>query len=68
VYGVAAQLLEEAVQKAPDNPTYHYHIGMVYQRQKNVAAARKHLERALQINPNYPDASKIRATLRQMNS
>jgi tetratricopeptide (TPR) repeat protein len=68
LYDVAADLLQEAVQKAPDNATYHYHIGMVYQKQMNTAAARKHLERTLQINPNFPDASKIRATLNQMNS
>jgi tetratricopeptide (TPR) repeat protein len=67
-YGVAADLLQEAVQKAPDNATYHYHIGMVYQKQKNTAAARKHLQRTLQINPNFPDADKIREALNQMNS
>jgi len=68
VYGIAADLLQEALQKAPDNATYHYHIGMVYQKQKNTPAARKHLQRTLQINPNFPDASKIRETLNQMSS
>jgi len=41
---------------------------MVYQNRNNTAAARKHLPRALQINPNYPYADKIRETLNQMVS
>jgi tetratricopeptide (TPR) repeat protein len=68
LYGVAADLLQEAVRKAPDNATYQYHIGMVYQKQNNTAAARKHLQRTLQINPNFPAADKIREALNQMHS
>src|SRR5215469_11977732 len=67
IYGSAAILLEEALQKDPDNATYHYHIGVVYLKQKNMAAARKHLQRALQINPNAPAASEILKTLNQMS-
>lgn len=67
LYSFAADLLEEALQKAPDSATYHYHIGMVYQKQNNTAAARKHLQRALQIDPRSPDADKIRQALNQMS-
>lgn len=66
VYGMAAGLLEEALQKAPDNLTYHYHIGMVYQKQNKRAEARKHLRRALELNPNAPVAGEIRKTLNQI--
>lgn len=41
---------------------------MVYQKQKNAPAARKQLQRTLQLNPNFPEADKIRKTLNQMNS
>jgi tetratricopeptide (TPR) repeat protein len=68
LYGFAADLLREALQKDPDNATYHYHLGMVYQKQKNQLEARKHLQRALQINPNYPAAEEIRSTLNQISS
>jgi tetratricopeptide (TPR) repeat protein len=68
LYGVAADLLTEAIGKSPDNATYHYHIGMVYQKQRNTPAARKHLQRALEIDRHFPDADKIRAALNQMNS
>jgi tetratricopeptide (TPR) repeat protein len=67
LYGFAADLLLEALQKAPDNATYHYHVGMVYQKQNNTAEARKHLQRALQINPNFPAADEIRKNLNQMS-
>jgi tetratricopeptide (TPR) repeat protein len=68
LYGLATDLLLEALQKAPDNATYHYHLGMVYQKNNNKAASRKHLLRALQLNPNYPSAGKIRLALRQTSS
>ena len=32
LYGYAADLLQEALRNSPENPTYHYHIGMVYQK------------------------------------
>jgi cellulose synthase operon protein C len=67
LYSFAADLLQEALQKVPDSATYHYHIGMVYQKQNNTAAARKHLQRALQIDPRSPDADKIRRALNQMS-
>ena len=66
VYGRAVDLLQEALRKVPGNATYHYHIGMVYRKQNNTAAAREHLQRALQINPNSFNANEIRKTLNQM--
>jgi tetratricopeptide (TPR) repeat protein len=67
LYGFAADLLREALQKNPNNATYHYHLGMVYQKQSNKLEARKHLQRALQINPSYPAAEQIRSTLNQIS-
>jgi tetratricopeptide (TPR) repeat protein len=67
LYDFAADLLTDIVQKAPDNATYQYHLGMVCQKQNNRAAAKKHLQRALQINPNYPAAAEIRKALGQIS-
>jgi len=67
LYGFAADLLREALQRNPNNATYHYHLGMVYQKQSRKLEARKHLERALQINPSYPAAEQIRSTLNQIS-
>jgi tetratricopeptide (TPR) repeat protein len=64
LYGFAADLLREALQAVPTNATYHYHLGMVYEKQNKRAAAKTQLELALQINPDYPDAIHSRDTLR----
>jgi tetratricopeptide (TPR) repeat protein len=68
IYEFAVDLLREALQKAPDNATYHYHLGMVYQKRNNTVEAKKHLHRALEISPHHPDADKIREALNQMDS
>lgn len=65
IYSLASDLLQEALEKSPDNATYHYHLGMVYEKQNNAAAAKKHFLRALQINPKSPQAPEIRRTLNQ---
>ena len=44
-FSVAAPLLEEAVKKEPSNSTYHYHLGLTYQKLKQPARARAELQR-----------------------
>lgn len=65
LYSFAADLLREALRRDPNNATYHYHLGMVYQKQNKQLEARKHLQKALQIDPNYPAAEQIRSILNQ---
>jgi cellulose synthase operon protein C len=67
IYGLAADLLQEALKKSPENAAVHYHLGMVYQKQNNTIDARKQLERALQIDPKAPNADEIRKALNQMS-
>ena len=62
-YGLAIDLLEEAVKKAPQNATYHYHLGMSYQGAGKAQLAKQHLEKALEINPHLPQAEEIRTVL-----
>jgi tetratricopeptide (TPR) repeat protein len=66
IYGSAISLLEEAVKKAPQDPSFHYHLGMAYQKAGNLARAREHLQRALEINPKLPQADEIRRLLTEM--
>jgi Flp pilus assembly protein TadD len=63
VYGSAVDLLQEAVQQAPTNPTYHYHLGIAYQKNKDDANAKIQFERALQLNPQPAQESEIRQQL-----
>jgi tetratricopeptide (TPR) repeat protein len=66
VYGLAADLLEEAIKKAPDDALFHYHLGMVYGKHNNPIQARAHLERSLKISPNSSQASEIHKALAQI--
>jgi Flp pilus assembly protein TadD len=67
VYGLAANLFEEAVKKDPLNPVYHYHLGLAYEKQKNVAEAKTEFEQALRIAPESPEAEEIRKALAQIS-
>jgi len=62
-YSSAIDTLQEAVKADPKNPTYHYHLGMAYQKTNNIAMAKKELEHTLQISPDYGKAAEIRKML-----
>jgi tetratricopeptide (TPR) repeat protein len=65
-FELAIDLLEDAVKKAPQNPTYQYHLGLACLKTNKRVQAKEHLERALQINPKYPHADEIRKTLSEL--
>ena len=64
--GLAIDLLEEAVRKAPRNATYLYHLGLAHQMAGNLSKAKSVLEQALKIDPESPLAEDIRAALREL--
>lgn len=66
IFGLSVDLLNEASKKAPDNPDYHYHLGLAYQKLPNQELARQHLSRVLQLNPKYPRAGEVRQALAQL--
>jgi cellulose synthase operon protein C len=59
-FSVAAPLLEEAVKKEPSNSTYHYHLGLTYQKLKEPTRARAELQKAISIAPKSPIADLAR--------
>jgi len=72
-YKSAIDLFQEALKlaeknKAPDDATVHYHLGMAYERTDQRALARQHLERVLKLNPNYSRAADVRKLLSQLRS
>ena len=72
-YGLAVSLLEQALKlqqrtNGPDNPDVHYHLGLAYQKTEQPALARQHLQRTLQINPNYSAAAEIKKELSSLKS
>jgi cellulose synthase operon protein C len=62
-YSSAIDTLREAVKQTPESATFHYHLGMAYEKANNHTLAKKELEQALQISPNYSEADKIRKIL-----
>jgi len=64
-YASAIDTLQEAVNADPKDPTYHYHLGMAYEKANNYAMAKKQFESALQISPNYSQAAEIKSLLQQ---
>jgi tetratricopeptide (TPR) repeat protein len=55
--------LLEAVQRAPQHASYHFHLGMAYAAVGDRAKARAALERSLSLNPNFGDAAEARKVL-----
>jgi tetratricopeptide (TPR) repeat protein len=71
VYNAAIDLFQEAIKAqesvkgSPENPTYHYHLGMAYLKSNNFDMAKKQLQYTLQISPNYSEAGEIKKILAQ---
>lgn len=62
-YALAIDLLENAVKAEPANSTYHYHLGLAYQKNHDDTQAKVHFVRALQLNPPQAQADEIRKAL-----
>jgi tetratricopeptide (TPR) repeat protein len=55
--------LKEGVQKAPKNAMYQYHLGMAYLAARHLEAAQESLQRAIKVDPNFPEAGSVQAAL-----
>jgi tetratricopeptide (TPR) repeat protein len=60
---LAIASLEDAVNRAPENATYNFHLGLAYAQRGQNDKARQSLTRALQLNPSFPGAEDARRTL-----
>lgn len=61
--GPAVLRLERSVEAAPDNPVYHYHLGLAYQKSGERDRARRSLRRAVTLDPEFADAEQALRTL-----
>jgi tetratricopeptide (TPR) repeat protein len=64
IYGLARDLLEDAVRTAPESATMHFHLGMVYSRLKDRNRAALHLRRALSLAPHSAVAGQATQALK----
>lgn len=60
--------LERSVKADAQNPQYHYHLGLAYAKAGRVQDARRSLERALQLQGDFPGADEARSTLASLKS
>jgi tetratricopeptide (TPR) repeat protein len=64
IFGRAIVYLKEANDKVTDNPVMRYHLGMAYYKNGDHEPAKKELRKALELNPHFPGADDVRATLK----
>ena len=60
--------LKESSAKVPNNPIYHYHLGMAYLAARQFDLARQSLRAALRTDPQFPYAANARTALEQLPS
>ena len=67
-FGNAIDLFKEAVKKNPDDPSFHYHLGLAYQQAGNQALAKEQLQKVLKISPNFSEAENVKRALSELHS
>jgi Flp pilus assembly protein TadD len=60
---LAVNPLEQAIEKTPSNPLYHYHLGVAHANAGNPDRARVSLQKALQISKRFDGAVDAQRTL-----
>ncbi len=65
-FTLAIGLLQEAVKDVPDNSTFHFHLGLAYQKNNEPDRARRHLRRALELQSDQQKAEPIRRALSEL--
>lgn len=59
----AVEIFRDLVRKHPNNPTFHYHLGMALYQKGDRASARQALQTALRNKPSPEEASRIKELL-----
>jgi Tfp pilus assembly protein PilF len=65
-YRTAIETFKECLAKDPNNPVYHYHLGMSYFKAGNKADARISLKKALGISNTFSGAQEAQSTLSKL--
>ena len=65
--GSAVVQLKESSEKVPNNPIYHYHLGMAYLASRRFDLASQALLAALRSDPHFPYAADARSALEQIS-
>ena len=65
-YDKALGILKGVVEKTPNVPVFHYHLGMTYYKTSDKAAAKEQLSQAVGENANYTGVEEARALLKDL--
>jgi Flp pilus assembly protein TadD len=60
---LAIPILRQVVQKNPDNPQFRYHLGAVLAGAGESGEAKKELQKALDLKPDFAEAADARRLL-----
>lgn len=66
LYDNARIQFEACVEQEPDNPIFHYHLGLALNKKGEYARAEKALEKALKLQTDFDGADDARKVLRQL--
>ncbi|HZC68506.1 MAG TPA: tetratricopeptide repeat protein, partial [Nitrospirales bacterium] len=64
----AVRILRQAVEKAPKQPVFNYHLGMAYFRGGEATPARLYLEKAVHAGKAFPGLEEARTVLTALNT
>jgi Flp pilus assembly protein TadD len=67
-FGSAVSELQESVKGAPNNAMFAFHLGIAYLADRQLDAARRTLQKALQDDPRSPFAASIKETLAKITT
>jgi len=59
--------LRQALEKEPTNASFHYHLGLAYSQAGDKGSARRSLEQALKLQPDFAGALEARTLLRSLD-
>lgn len=62
----AIDIFKDLVIKAPNQPTFHFHLGMAYQQKGDKAKALDQYKEALKYNPPAPEKEKIQQLIAKL--
>jgi tetratricopeptide (TPR) repeat protein len=65
---LAVPPLQVAVEKDPKNPSYRYRLGQAYAKLGNKDAAKRELQEALKLRPDFPEAADARRILSELGT
>jgi tetratricopeptide (TPR) repeat protein len=65
-YSAALPLFESAVKSQPTSQTYHYHLGLTYEKLQDHARAKAELEKAISIDPKSALAEEARRAISEI--